>query len=122
MHAVFPNRNLPLVSGAVTETRAVLAAQGHTLVEWNVKGENLGRESMELFAQLLGADGAKTLIKKQLKNQGIDPILKELVFLLGMNRILRWIIVGVHYLMGWSRIARIVSKGGAKTTVPRGKA
>jgi Asp-tRNA(Asn)/Glu-tRNA(Gln) amidotransferase A subunit family amidase len=107
----------PACRRAVEEARDGLEARGHCLVEWgDVKGAGLGVEGLSRFAQLLGADGAATMAATQLKDEDVDPILKELVFLLGMSRLLRWLVVAAHRLFGWHRIARLVAKGGAKST------
>lgn len=107
----------PACARAVAEARDALAARGHTLVEWrDVKSAGFGVDALTLFALLLGADGAATLTNLALKDDTVDPTLKELVILLGMPKVMRWISTTVSYLLGWTRISRLVGRGGHKST------
>ena len=106
----------PACVRAVREARALLAAKGHTLVNFEptMVAEKLGVDTMALFAHLLGADQAAT-IKAGLADEPVDPVLSDLVFKLGIPSVLRKVVSALYVLKGQPRIADLVSKGGRRT-------
>ena len=100
---------------AVREARDALTKQGHTLVEFDVKGMGVGVDSIELFAMLIGADEGETLLKN-IKNEATDEILKDLVFLISVPKFVRRLVSWLYAFKGEPRIARLVGGSGKKTT------
>lgn len=73
----------PACARAVRVAKAALEAKGHTCVEVDMDSTGLGLEGFTLFAALIGSDQGETM-KGNLTDSPVDPILKTLLFLIGM--------------------------------------
>lgn len=57
----------------------------------------------------------QTMQENNLQDEEVDSILKTLVFLLGLHWLLRYVLVFLNRVLGFHRIAHVVSHGGRKS-------